>query len=396
MKKVIALSTLLSSLVFAGGYRIPESSINSMALSAAYVANANGADSSYYNPANMVFNEDRSLIEASLTYINLSSIKYIDNNVSRNSSSKSENFFIPTLFFSSKDYNNFRYGLSLTIPGGLSKRWDDTFAKTFAQEFTLEIIELNPSIAYKIRENFSVGGGVRVIYSKGIVKSSGPISRDMSGDTIEFGYNLATTYKPTNSINISATYRSNIDLKEEGNAKLFFGTSEEYNDKASVTIPLPAVASLALSYKFDKSIVEFEWDRTFWSTYKELDFEYESALSNPILKAAFDDPKPKDWKDSDAFRVGITHKLNETVTLMAAAAIDQNPVPDSTIMFELPDSDAYLFSGGLNYKYSKDIELGAGFLYDSKKSRDVKTDELDGVFKDASAYLLSAGVKYKF
>ncbi len=404
MKKVIILSTISITLVFSSGYRIPESSINSMALSAAYVANAHGADSSYYNPANMVFNENRSSMEASLTYINLSKINYTDNRSSAyNSSSKSENFFIPTLFFSSKDYNNFRYGFSIVVPGGLSKRWDDTFAKTFAEEFTLEVIELNPVVAYKVKENFSIGGGIRVIYSKGIVKSDGVVyppstvgKRDMDGDAIEFGYNLAATFKPKNNITLSATYRSNIELKEEGNAKLYLNGSKMYDGDASVKVQLPAVASLALSYDFDKTTVEFEYDRTFWSSYKELNFEYANALPHPVLTAAFDDAKPKNWKDSDAFRVGITHKLNTLITLMGAVAYDKNPVPDDTINFELPDSDAYLFSGGLNYKYSNDLEFGASFLYDSKKSRDVKTDNLDGVFKDASAYLLTAGVRYKF
>ncbi len=42
----------------------------------------------------------------------------------------------------------------------------------------------------------------------------------MEGDTFEFGYNLALAYKPTNDINLAVTYRSEIDLEEEGTAKL--------------------------------------------------------------------------------------------------------------------------------------------------------------------------------
>ncbi|MGC9350548.1 MAG: OmpP1/FadL family transporter, partial [Sulfurovum sp.] len=104
-------------------------------------------------------------------------------------------------------------GVSLTVPGGLTKRWKEQPQKSFAEEFTLKVIELNPSLSYKVADNFSIGGGLRVIYSEGVVKSSGELSRDMEGDTVEFGYNLAMSYKPTSEITLAATYRSNVDLE---------------------------------------------------------------------------------------------------------------------------------------------------------------------------------------
>jgi len=55
MVKGFALSVVASSVVMAGGYKIPEQSLNSMALGAAYVAHTTGADTNYHNPANMSF-----------------------------------------------------------------------------------------------------------------------------------------------------------------------------------------------------------------------------------------------------------------------------------------------------------------------------------------------------
>jgi long-chain fatty acid transport protein len=401
MKRVLILSLLTSSLLVASGYRIPEQSVKSMATSGAYIANANGADSAYFNPANMAFNENKSFVEGALTYIGLSTIKYKDNRVATfNSESESETFFIPTLFYSSKDYQGVRYGFSLTVPGGLTRRWESPFAKTFAQEFALEIIELNPAISYKVNNQFALGAGARVIYSNGIVKSDGsgigkPAVRDMEGDTIEYGYNVALAYKPLNNLNISATYRSNIDLNEEGNAKLYLSGTKLYDGGASVEVPLPAVGALAIAYNFGATTLEAVYDITYWSEYKNLDFEYKSAV--PIaLKAAFDDPKTKDWEDSQAIRLGITHQLNSKITLMGGFAIDENPVPSSRVSFELPDADAKLYSAGINYKYSEDIEFGASFLYDQKDDRSIKNDEIDGEFTDASATLVTFGASYKY
>ena len=404
MKKIILISTIASSLVLASGYRLPESSMKSTALSAAYVANANGADSSYYNPANMVFNEDINIVEGALTYINLASIKYTDSrSPAFNSKSKEEDLLAPSVFYTSKDMNGIRYGISMTVPGGLSKRWDSPFAKTFSEEFTLKIIEVNPVIAYKINDQFAIGGGLRLIYSEGIVKSDGNamgtipavIKRDMEADTTEFGYNLALTYKPVSNVNISATYRSNVDLKEEGNAELYLSGTKLYDGGASVEVPLPAVAAVAISYDFGKTVVELEYDKTMWSEYKALDFKFKDNV--PLaLKVPFDDPKPREWEDTDAIRLGVTHQLNSKVTLMGAVATDDNPAPERNIGFELPDSDAMLYSGGVLYKYSDKVTMGASFLYDSKDDRTVVNDTINGEFKDAAATLITFGASYKF
>jgi long-chain fatty acid transport protein len=401
MKKIVTLSILASSLLFASGYRLPESSVKSTALSAAYVANASGADATYYNPANMAFGINRNQIEGALTYINLAEIKYTDNrNPAFNSKSEEENLLAPSLFFASKDYDGFRYGISLNVPGGLSKRWKSPYAKAFAEEFTLKIIEINPTVAYKVNDMFAVGGGVRLIYSEGIVKSDAtaigkPVIRDMEADTIEYGYNLALTYKPVSQLNIAATYRSNVDLNHEGNAELYLSGTKLYDGGASVDVPLPAVAALAISYDFGGTVVEAEWDRTFWSEYKTLDFQFKDSVP-AALKAPFDDPKPREWEDTDAFRLGITHQLNDKVTLMGAIATDENPAPEKNLGFELPDSDAMLYSAGVLYKYTPQMTFGASILYDSKDERDVKNDIIDGTFKDASATLVTLGVSYAY
>lgn len=59
----------------AGGYKIPEQSLSSMTLGAAYVAHTTGTDTAYFNPANMSFMDtDKSHVEGGLTLVHLPSI----------------------------------------------------------------------------------------------------------------------------------------------------------------------------------------------------------------------------------------------------------------------------------------------------------------------------------
>ena len=401
--KAAGLLSLSVATLFGAGYKIPEQSLNSVALSAAYVANARGADASYYNPANMAFSPSGSELEAAFTYIRLPEITYTDNRgAAYSGESDVENFYVPTFHYMSPEFNNWRFGLSFTAPGGLSKKWNDPYPKTFAKEFTLKILELNPTASYKINSKFAIGFGVRAVYTDGVVKSDANgigvnLTRDMTGDSIDFGYNLALSYKPIENFTLAATYRSKVDLTVKGDASLVSPTAATYNGSASVTIPLPAALNLAAAYTFSKTTVELVYERTYWSSYKNLDFNYDGTITDPFLLAKFDNPIPKNWKDTNTYRIGVTHQYNDKLKLMAGFAIDESPAPDSTLGFELPDSDAKLYSAGFEYKINKDMKVGLAYLYDSKDSRSaVNTHGVNGKFTDGGAHLLTASFKYRF
>jgi long-chain fatty acid transport protein len=236
----------------------------------------------------------------------------------------------------------------------------------------------------------------------------------MEGDTIEFGYNLAMTYKPTPDINLAATYRSKVDLNEEGTAKLYgAGTlppplmvswERAYDGSANVSVPLPAALNLAISKTWNNTFtLEAVYERTYWSAYKTLEFGYDSTI-DPILKGIFGAPIQKNWKDTNTYRLGATVELDK-ITMMMGFAIDETPVPVEYVSFELPDSDAKIFSMGFRYQQTESISWGAAFLYDSKDPLSLKAGEHadkrsllnnGGSFSGGGAYLTTLGMAYEF
>ena len=403
MKKTILLSITATSFLMSGAYKIPEQSLNSMALGAAYVAHTDGADTAYHNPANMAFMDHKQFAEAGLTWAHLPRNVFEGTDTTASGQSEIENLQLPFLHYVSNPIGQFRWGASLTVPGGLTKRWESPEQKTYAEEFTLKVIELNPVASYKVSEQFAVGGGLRLIYSEGIVNSDGtgtskPIKREMEGDTIEFGYNLAVSYRPTSDINMAVTYRSNIDLGEEGEANLYLANMGNQYD-ASVTVPLPAALNVAVSKTWqDKYTVELNYEKTYWSAYEELDFNYGSALPNAILIRAFDDPKPRNWSDTETFRIGLTAEVTPTVTVMAGYAKDETPVNKKNLSYELPDSDADIYTIGVRMKHNDNLSYGISYLHDKKESFSVAQgeDKINGKFSEGGANLLTVGMAYTF
>ena len=414
MRRLGLLSLAATTALMASGYKIPEQSQKGVALSSAYVANANGADASYYNPANMAFEKGNGAFEMDLSYIQLSSVKFEGNvnkaaigvNDSSGGDSKKESFLHPTFYYVSPEVNNLRFGVALTSPVGLSKRWDNQPARISAEEFTLMTVEINPTAAYKINDKVAVAVGIRAIYSDGVVKSLAPapsdLTRNLTGNGLDFGYNLAVTYKPLEALSLAATYRSKIDLNLKGNATLS-GAGGIYSGPASVSVPAPATLSLAGAYTFtENTTVELVFDRTYWSTYRQLDFEYQGnrSLMTPGLISAFDTSVAKNWSDANSYRLGITHKYDSAWTAMLGMVYYETPIPDSDVGFDLPDSNGMAYSIGTRYKYSKQIELGASFLYADRESRTVSTPAntsgITGTFSNSNVYFLSLGIEYKF
>ena len=418
MKKIILTSLIASSVLMAGGYKIPETSTNAVALSAANIAhNQDNADAAYYNPAKMVFMSDKNHVEADLIYIGLDAPNY-QGKVgpgTYNLDAQKENFFIPSLNYVSGKLgdSNARVGVSISVPGGLTKRWEEEPAKTSAEEFTLQIVEINPTAAFEVTKDLAVAVGFRVVHTSGIVKSNGVanipslgglgnVSRDMTGDTIDFGYNLALAYKPTNNLDIALTYRSNVDLKVSGDAKLntTLAGGQSYDGTANVQVPLPAAFNAAVAYTLPTdTTIELVYEKTYWSAYQNLDFNYDGT-EGPVLGAIFGKSIPKNWKDTNAYRLGITQKF-DTLTLMAGAVIDESPVPASTLGFELPDSDSVAVSFGGRYEITKELDIGFAALYSMHDTRTISTADandngLVGEFTNSNVLIVSTGIGYKF
>ena len=400
--KITALSILTSSLAFAGGYRIPETSVNAVALSSANIANSKGADASYYNPANMAFMGESQALDVNLMYVGLDATNFKgrskvagvwSSNV--NIDAESETFFIPSINYVSEKYGNIRYGFSLVVPGGLTKKWKDSPAVDSAEEFSLTAIELNPTISYKVNNQIAFAFGLRALHSEGIVKSSSTASRSLEGDSWDFGYNLALSYKPTSALDVALTYRSNVDLTEEGNAKLYIGDAKVYDGGGSVQVPIPAVLDLAIAYTLPtKTTVEFVYERAFWSAYDVLDFDYEDSIPLAI-QGPMDGAIVKDWEDVNIYRLGITQPM-QGYTLMAGIVYDETPVTDEKLSFELPDSDSLSVSFGGRYQVNKDLDLGMSMLYSMRDERTVKNDDIEGTFSNSNILLISIGAGYKF
>ncbi|MDR0580293.1 MAG: outer membrane protein transport protein, partial [Campylobacteraceae bacterium] len=208
----------------------------------------------------------------------------------------------------------------------------------------------------------------------------------------------ALSVRPTEALKFAATYRSKVDLTIDGDADLTYAIYP-YKGSANVEIPLPAVLDLAVAYTFfEKTTVEFVYERVYWSAYKGIDFNFPNESAGAT--AFFGSPKEKNWRDSNTYRFGVTHQATDSLKLMAGFTIDKTPAPKKTLAFELPDSNSKNYSAGFEYKLNEDMSVGAAYLFSDKEEQSVKNsmppDGLDGKFTDGGAHLVNISFKYAF
>nr|WP_320010487.1 outer membrane protein transport protein [uncultured Desulfobulbus sp.] len=397
----------------ASGFRITNQSLGAVGKAGANTAYTPGPDASYYNPANMAFLPDFWLVETSLTTLYLPAVNYADSrSPALHGESASELFYMPLVHLVSPEFGKVRFGFSLTYPFGLAKQWSQPFPRGFAQKISLFTVEASPSMSFQVNDWMSLGGGVRFIHAKGEVDNefTSPIfaselgaltslSHSSNASDNKVGYNLALSLHPNQRWNIAATYRSEVDLHLSGSSQLraLLGSSWLSDHTASsLELPLPAVLSLSTSYSFERLTVELGWDRTFWGATEVLDFEYSQDLSSPPF-AIFDTPIPRNWKDTNAYRLGLTYAWNQQWTTTLGIAFDETPVPDQTLEFQLPDSDAMVYCLGIRFRYSPSTELGLSYMYHHTQSRSVNNDlNIEGTFTEGGAHAVTLGLITRF
>ena len=114
-------------------------------------------------------------------------------------------------------------------------------------------------------------------------------------------------------------------------------------------------------------------------------------LSNPKYNKEFD----KNWDDTMTYRLGLTQVYKEWKAMLGYA-YDESPIPDATLGYELPSSDANIFSLGGKYTINDNIEVGLAGLMAVYEDRKVDNHMIKGEFSNSKSYLATASVEYKF
>jgi long-chain fatty acid transport protein len=262
-------------------------------------------------------------------------------------------------------------GIGLTAPFGSLTRWpNDGPFKTATTFSTLPLLDIKPTVAYKVTENLSLGLGADIYTFTGLV-GEGQVEKqfispgapafplapagskvELSGKDTAAGFNASLLYTALRNAdgkplaNIGIIYRSQATLHLSG---ALLANGAKVSD-ASATFVLPQVITGAIAV-WPVRTSEREWKL-------EMDVDYVGWKSVRNLNATLGNgvtlPQPQNWHSTYAVMLGTEYKWlvleslpNWEVALRGGYTNQQNQMPDLTFDPGIPSADLNVVGGGL-------------------------------------------------
>jgi len=448
MRKILASAVIAGAILatatlsLAAGLRVNEQGAKAMGMGNAFTAQADDPTALYYNPAGIAFLKGTQVnlgtLVIAVPQTEFTGTTPLSGNpptgvggTSVFEKAKRDVFITPTLYATySMENLPISFGLGVNSIYPLSKSWDDS--STFRSQVTniaIKPINFQPTVAYRFDNlNLAVAAGIDVTHAivsfQRMAYAPDPAvpntafelgSLGVDGTATDVGYNLGLKWKPRSDLSFGIAYRSEIKLHIKGDAN-FLATSPtgfaaigmaaaatdphsrtRVTSTASSTLTLPDSLSLGVAWQTtDKLTLAFDAERTGWSSVGSLLLNFDNAQF-----AAFNNkPLPLNWEDVWAYRFGGQYAWNKNLDLRAGYMFDTNPIPDSTLGPLLPDSDRHSFSigSGLHNDY---CTLDMAYMYTHFVDRTVNNQDMtaltgeNGTFK-SDVHLFGASVTVKF
>jgi len=434
----------LSSQAFSAGFALIEQSVKGLG-TAFSGASAIAEDPStvYFNPAGMTLLEGQQIQAAAHVIVPsakfsgtaatspaLGSIPISGNDGGQGGLSA----VAPNLYYTYNPGNGWVYGIGINAPFGMATEYDDGWVGRYhALKSDVKTININPSVAYRVNENLSLGAGVNAQYldaelsnavdfgSIAFAQSGGalgtPTQQDgkvvLKADDWAYGFNLGALYEFSKATRVGVSYRSRMEYTVEGDADFTVpasitalpvvgaGLTAAFADTpAKADITLPDSASVSVYHRLNPQwalMADVTW--THWSVFDELRVEFDSGLADNVTNES--------WEDNWRYSVGATFNPNEQLTLRGGLAYDETPIPDAHRTPRIPGSNRFWVALGAGYAYGAwNFDIGYAHLFVDEAPVELKAGvdptssdffrgDLTGEF-DNAVDIASVEVSYKF
>lgn len=362
-KRFLAIAVaVLATEVYASGFALYEASAPTYALGGAVVGRAYDATANFFNPATLTDLTNLTVTVGFMTEHPRGRMKS-DYPNGRTSKMDPGVFVLPAFHLALPLPYDFSFGLGLMPEYGLGSEYDDGWDLSFnSTETTVTSFTINPNLAYKITDKWSVGAGLRFLYfdfeqySHPFVAGPYRFRNRLKGDNGmgDFGYQVGTKYDLLDSLSVGVVYKSRTLVHVKGK------TSNSSDSPALADRAAAASGRAETEIELPQSItVGFNWDVTDtvhlgsavawteWSSVGVLDFDLNGTHKDINLK----------WEDTWRAAVASGWDFAENWTWLASYVFETDCCGDQDSTM-LPPSERHMISTGLVWHYGANWDIG--------------------------------------
>lgn len=346
---------------------------------------------------------------------------------------------VPNLFLSYKVNDRIGVGLGISAPFGLKTEYDaDWVGRYHSQSFDIKTININPAIAFKINDSWSVGAGINIqridaTYEKSNIhrlksdeEKQYPAFLEGLGFSVNsktkikntaYGWNVGIMFHPSEDTRIGLSYRSKVKHKASGHTTIY--GADDPAIKTGLGQYLTQIGSealssnnMALAQGINRYVAELKAgkggltvptrlkskatvtlpDTLTLSAYHRLNEKWEvmgdiawtgwSSISQLTIDSVGTDAPGKNttgirlkFRDTWRVAIGANYAVNEKWKIKMGLAYDQAPIrSDKYRPVSLPDKDRYWLSLGVQYKPTENTTVDVGYAHMFVKNFKINND----------------------
>jgi long-chain fatty acid transport protein len=276
---------------------------------------------------------------------------------------------------------DWKFGVALTAPFGLSTEYKSDWVGRY-QTIKSEIININvtPSVAYRVNDRLSIGGGVQFGYAESTLTKAinvggilgmalgSPVALPledgqsaMTGNGLAAGFDLGLLYEFAPTTRLGVNWRSQMTYTLKGD--IAFGNIPAMmaaalpNGSVKADVTLPDTVTIGFYHEISPQwavMADIAW--TNWSTFDEIRIKY-TAIDHEDLVTT------EDWKDTWFYSLGLTYKLDDKNRFQFGVAYDGSPVDIETRRAGIPDANRYWLSTGYTYTMNPKTSFNIAYAH---------------------------------
>jgi long-chain fatty acid transport protein len=370
-------------------------------------------------------------------------------------------WLFPNLFAVKAGECKLKYGIGVYVPYGLGAEWDafslpttmpvpDSLGVYSMQPITwgttgtdgnqhpliekesyssIGIVDIHPTVSYRIMDNLSIGAGLSVNYGMIGIKSLKPnlsatgaytyyvpTFMELEGTGIGYGANFGIMYKPTENMSLGLSGKMPSTIKLSGDLKLrtyinsvvasTMGQANPFvsvfDTEADATLNLPGDIGMGLSFAvLENWKVNADFTYTMWNVLDKVIVEFKDTYYTSAADTigVSEREMVMNWDNTMRFNLGTEYTMGANAYRLGYF-YDQSPIPDGTLSPTWPDVN-YKMSGNIGYsRVFGPFQFDINYEHIYFTEREVKVQEsnfenMAGVYNTA-VNAFNFGLTYNF
>jgi len=270
--------------------------------------------------------------------------------------------------------------------------YDDNWAGRYEiQNVEIFTVTFHPSLAYRVNDWFSIGGGVGFVYGElemeMAVDRPGPLDdgkATIDGDDLEYAFNLSALFEISDSTRLGVTYWSEVDFDFSGDVEI-----QPRGLQVGIDTSLPLVQWAKVGVYHDIN------DR--FALLGTIGWEDWSGMDNVNLSTSRGGlALPRNWEDTWHFSGGMHYRLSDPWMLQFGIAYDTSPVDAEDRTADMPVDRQIRYTIGTQFEKSETLTIGGAFEYADLGDAEINNSQLKGSYESNNLLAFIINFNWKF